>query len=219
MPTHRDKHGAVVDEDTEVTRRGRTGGSSGDVPHDPRFAESSHAPAGSARDDAGDPGASHYDEPTRLVRRTQRGSAPDDDATILRRPSRHGRRDADAEPEMGDPVTGWLVVTAGPGRGRSLRLGLGRNEIGRAASASVRLDFGDQQVSRTGHAYVSYDNETRLWYIQQGGGRNLVRLDDRPVLAPTLLQARSVIRIGGTRLLFVPLCGKDFDWEDIGIEG
>lgn len=116
---------------------------------------------------------------------------------------------------MADPVTGWLVVTSGPGKGRSLQLGLGRNEVGRASTAKVCLDFGDIEISRNAHAYVTYDDERRDWYVHQGGGRNLVRLDGRPVLDATALPARSEIRVGATTLLFVPLCGERFDWDDM----
>ena len=135
--------------------------------------------------------------------------------TILRSRRTH---EADRAPqdEADDPVTGWLVVVAGPGKGRSLTLGAGRNEIGRGASANVKLDFGDREVSRDAHAYITYDDEARLWYVQQGGGRNLVRLAGRPVLEPIPLQAHAEIRIGRTHLVFVPFCGEDFDWEDLG---
>ena len=46
---------------------------------------------------------------------------------------------AEAAPPEG-PVTGWLVVTAGPGRGRDLRLGVGRTFLGLdGAAAPVTL--------------------------------------------------------------------------------
>ena len=165
-----------------------------------------------------DPDApNHYDEPTQLIRR-RKGDSVDDEATILR--SRR-TQEADRAPqdEAEDPVTGWLVVVAGPGKGRSLTLGAGRNEIGRGATANVKLDFGDREISRDAHAYISYDDEARMWYVQQGGGRNLVRLAGRPVLEPMPLQARAELRIGRTDLVFVPFCGEDFDWEDIGKHG
>ncbi len=211
MPARRDKHGAVVDEDTQVTSRGQPVRKPADAtardPEDP--ATDTHTPEAPSR----------YDEPTRLVRRPKTGSAASDgDTTVLHRRRRGARSDAAAD-DVGDQVTGWLVVIGGPGKGRALTLGLGRNEIGRAAPANVRLDFGDREVSRAGHAYITYDHVERRWYIQQGGGRNLIRLGNQPVLAPMPLPAKSEIRIGGTRLLFVPLCGEDFDWEDVEAEG
>lgn len=270
MPARRDRHGVVVEDVTQVTRRGQADDPAAAPPDDGPYSGSSESPANVRQDATGDP--HHYDEPTRLVRRSGRRSPTDDETTIVQRPGRsrqpkaesddagtrqddsshedrNGRshydeptqlvrrrkggspvddetttlrsrrtQEADRAPqdEADDPVTGWLVVVAGPGKGRSLTLGAGRNEVGRGASANVKLDFGDQEVSRNAHAYITYDDEARLWYIQQGGGRNLVRLAGRPVLEPMPLQARAEIRIGRTHLVFVPYCGEDFDWEDLG---
>lgn len=158
---------------------------------------------------------SHYDEPTRLVSRATRHAPAQDDATVLRRPKRERSDGTGDTAGMADPVTGWLVVVGGPGKGRSLQLGLGRNEVGRAATAKVRLDFGDKEISRDAHAFVTYDDEARGWYVHQGGGRNLVRLNGQPVLEAAALPPRSEIRIGATTLLFVPLCGEHFDWDDM----
>ena len=44
---------------------------------------------------------------------------------------------------------------------------------------------------------------------------NLTYLDDEPVLAPTPLEALRHIVLGATTLRFVPLCGPDFDWQDL----
>jgi len=120
-----------------------------------------------------------------------------------------------AEDPMTDPVVGWLVVTVGPGRGASLNLGYGRNSIGRDAGERVRLNFGDDQVSRTGHAIVTYDPRGRNFYVQSGTGANLTYIEgrDEPVLTPVLLRGGEVLLLGGTQLKFVPFCGSDFDWH------
>ena len=268
MPARRDRHGVVVEDETQVTKRDRPNDPSAESPREGSHSETSVA-ADVRRDDSAD--SRHYDEPTRLVRRSGRGSPADNETTIVHRPGHssqpransgaqtrrqdgssqgnpeapghydeptqvvHRRRgysavddatstrsqrspQADRTPqdEVDDPVTGWLVVVAGRGKGRSLTLGAGRNEIGRGTTANVRLDFGDREVSRNAHAYITYDDEARLWYVQQGGGRNLVRLAGRPVLEPTPLQAYAKLRIGRTHLVFVPLCGEGFDWDDVG---
>ena len=152
-----------------------------------------------------------------VVRRRKRHPAGDETTILQSRKT----QEADRVPqdEVEDPVTGWLVVVAGPGKGRSLALGAGRNEVGRGTTANVKLDFGDREISRSPHAYITYDDEARLWYIQQGGGRNLVRLAGRPVLEPMPLQAYARLRIGRTHLVFVPFCGEHFDWEDVGTQG
>ena len=118
------------------------------------------------------------------------------------------------DPGMDDPVVGWLVVVEGPGKGRAIQLGYGSNSLGRGATDRVKLDFGDDHISRNGHAVVTYDPRGRKFYVQHGGGTNLTYLGDQPLLTPTELPALSHIRIGNTILRFVPLCGAGFDWQD-----
>lgn len=113
-----------------------------------------------------------------------------------------------------DPVVGWLVVVDGPGKGKSLTLGYGMNSIGRASSERVVLDFGDEEISRTAHAQLSYDGRGRKFYLQHGGGANLTYIGDIPVLQPTILNGGEVISIGNTRLRFCAFCDVNFDWQD-----
>ena len=120
----------------------------------------------------------------------------------------------EADRAMDDPVVGWLVVVEGPGKGQAMQLGYGSNPLGRGATDRVKLDFGDDQISRNGHAVVTYDPRGRKFYLQHGGGTNLTYLGDQPVLAPAELSALSHISIGNTILRFVPLCGAEFDWQD-----
>ena len=145
---------------------------------------------------------------TRVYRR--RSDGPDAGPGPAARPRPSGAADP-----MDDPVVGWLVVMEGPGQGQVCRLGSGRNRLGRGAGSEVRLDFGDEQISRENHAVVSYDFVNRTFYVQHGDGRNLTYLGDAPVLTPTPLEAMQDIRIGGTTLRFVPFCGPDFDWQDV----
>lgn len=112
------------------------------------------------------------------------------------------------------PCVGWLVVIAGPGRGASLSLIAGLNAVGRGADNPVPLDFGDDTISRDAHAFITYDNETRLFHLSHGGKTNLVRLNNTPVLSTEILCSGDTIRIGATSLRFVALCGPDFDWGD-----
>ena len=129
------------------------------------------------------------------------------------------RRSAGAEgaakkDAMDDPVVGWLVVVEGPGKGFSLTLGYGMNSIGRSGTDRVSLDFGDQQISRTSHAIVTYDPRGKKYFVQHGGGKNLTYVGDQPVLTPMELMGGEEIQLGDTKLRFVAFCGKDFDWRD-----
>lgn len=108
---------------------------------------------------------------------------------------------------------GWLAVVHGPGRGAAFTLFSGVTVIGRGEDQTVRLDFGDNSISRDNHAAIAYDPEQKAFYIGHGGKANLVRRNGRPVLSTEELAAGDVIRIGETTLRFVPLCGADFGWD------
>lgn len=110
---------------------------------------------------------------------------------------------------------GWLVVVAGPGRGSAFSLHAGVAQIGRGQGQAVRLDFGDNSISRENHAAIAYDPEQRRFFLGHGGKANLVRLNDRPVLSTEELLSGHLIRLGETTLRFIGLCGADFDWDQV----
>lgn len=113
-----------------------------------------------------------------------------------------------------DPVSGWLVVVDGPGRGRYAAVGVGRNSVGRDASERVSLDFGDGSISRQGHIVITYDHRGRQFFVQPGQGQNLTYIDDKPILDTVPLVSGTELAVGGSRLKFVAFCGPDFDWAD-----
>lgn len=113
-----------------------------------------------------------------------------------------------------DLVAGWLVVVSGPGRGCTREIYFGMNSVGRGEAQRIPLNFGDEAISREGHAFVVFDDIQQDFYIQHGGKSNLVRLNGKPVLAPAALAKGDTIDIGATRLLFVPLCSEDFSWTE-----
>ena len=150
---------------------------------------------------------------TRLIRPQSPSPPPDEGKTVLVRPS-GGSRSEPSQGSQDGPVVGWLVVVEGPGKGESRNLGYGVNAIGRDASNRVRLDFGDAGISRVKQAMVTYDSRNRAFYVQHGESNNLSYLNNEPVLAPAKLSSRDRIRIGNdTELLFIPLCGSEFEWE------
>lgn len=109
---------------------------------------------------------------------------------------------------------GWLIVIDGPGRGTAITLYDGVSQIGRGASQAVRLDFGDNSISRENHAAIAFDTEQNEFFIGHGGKANLVRLNNQPVLSTQKIASRDTIRIGETTLRFVGLCGPDFSWQE-----
>ena len=114
---------------------------------------------------------------------------------------------------MADPVVGWLVVIDGPGCGNAHKLGYGTNGIGRSGQDRVSLDYGDDRISRSNHAIVTFDPKGKKFYVQQGGGTNLTYVGETPVLQPVMLKHKDDIVIGDTTLKLIALCGEDFDWQ------
>jgi FHA domain len=149
------------------------------------------------------------------------GGAPKRAGTTLVEPVRGGTRIVGpgdvggqrAAPEGGQgPVTGWLVVVAGPGTGRSVELGYGMNMIGRASGNRVVLDFGDDQISQDDHFRIAYDGANRKFHLIPGRGTNLVYVAGSPLLTPVELAGPGDLKVGATTLRFVPLCTSDWSW-------
>ncbi len=109
---------------------------------------------------------------------------------------------------------GWLVVTAGPGRGAAVTLTEGLMQIGRNDDQAIQLDFGDTGISRSNHAVIAYDPEDRKCYLGHGGKANLVRLNGKPVLSTIALSSGDLIRISETSIRFTAFCDDGFDWRD-----
>ncbi len=114
---------------------------------------------------------------------------------------------------------GWLVVIEGPGRGASFTLHNGVSKIGRGEDQSIRLDFGDDSISRDNHAAIAYDEEQNTFYLGHGGKANLVRRNGHPVLTTEELSNADLIRIGETQLRFVAFCTPEFAWDLTGDGG
>lgn len=176
------------------------------------------------RQEAGD---SPYEAKTRRVGESKAGADAETDAgdpkTRILRGSRRSRPVPTDEPAaaaagaseaMDDPPAGWLVIVEGPGQGNTLTIGYGSNSIGRDPGERLSLNFGDERISRTQHAVLTYDPRGRKFFVQHGGGKNLTYLNDEPVLTPTALAPCAHIQIADTVLRFVPLCGDDFDWQE-----
>ncbi len=211
MPVYRGPDGKIIEEKTDKRNEDTKPTNAANRPRPPA-PQGGEQPAGEGRLDA----------PTQRMgeKRAPASVGGEEEKTRLvggrRRQEDEERRQERAEEDRGmdDPVVGWLVIVEGPGKGRAVQLGYGSNSMGRGATDRIKLDFGDEQISRSGHAVVTYDPRGRKFYVQHGGGTNLTYLGDQPVLSPTELSALSHISIGNTALRFVPLCGAEFDWQD-----
>lgn len=112
-----------------------------------------------------------------------------------------------------EPVVGWLVALNGGSKGISFPLKANRNFIGRGQKSDVALTD-DVSVSRNKHAVVIYEPHERCFIAQPGESKELYYLNGKVVLNNETLKAYDVLEIGKTRLVFVPLCGSQFSWED-----
>ena len=108
--------------------------------------------------------------------------------------------------------TGWIIVTKGPGRGAFFALFNGVSQVGRGDDQAIKLDFGDNSISRSNHAAIAYDDEMNGFFLGHGGKANIIRLNDRPVVSTEPLHHQDMIRIGETTLMFVALCHGSFRW-------
>lgn len=113
------------------------------------------------------------------------------------------------------PVVGWLVVVDGPGRGHSRQISYGNNTIGRSSSQRIPLNFGDDAISGEEQAYIQYHHKSREFlFVPNLAKPNVVEVNETNPVSPVVLNAYDVIRMGETSLLFVPLCGSNFEWNE-----
>jgi len=112
-----------------------------------------------------------------------------------------------------DPVVAWLVCVKGPEKGRDYRVRSERNGIGRGADMAICIQ-GDEAISRENHAYISFNPRKGTYRIAPGDGRGMTYLNGEEVDVPMPLNAYDRIELGQTHLLFVPLCGEHFNWEN-----
>jgi hypothetical protein len=152
--------------------------------------------------DKGGPGEEHSAPPTTILH--HRGPAAGAEQPSPVKPAA----------TSSEPVTGWLVAVAGPGRGRAVPIFEGMNSVGRDSGQRIPLNFGDGEISREGHFFVTYEPKKRTFHLSHGTKTNLVYLNTDVVLGPKLLTDGDVIEVGKTKLRFVPLCGPGFSWDD-----
>ena len=112
-----------------------------------------------------------------------------------------------------NPVTGWLVCVKGPSKGTDYRVRSQYNYVGRAKHMDICIS-GDEYISAEKAAIIAYDEMEKKFFIAPGMGHNLIRLNDKMVMGSELLHPYDKITIGKTTLLFVPLCGDQFDWAE-----
>lgn len=115
--------------------------------------------------------------------------------------------------KVSTPCVGWLIALNGEHVGTDFRLKVGKNFIGRNAQMDIALTD-DKSVSREKHAIVVYEPKAHLYLMQPGESSSLVYKNDELVLSPVNIAAYDRITVGEVDLLFMPLCGEEFNWSD-----
>lgn len=111
------------------------------------------------------------------------------------------------------PVVGWLVAIEGSCRGTDYRIHTGYNYIGREVG-DICI-HGDNTISAEKDANVTYVPQTRGFYIAHELGKNVLLVNDLPVIGGSMqLHNYDIITIGTTKLIFVGLCSEKFSWGE-----
>lgn len=112
-----------------------------------------------------------------------------------------------------DPVVGWLVCIEGADRGADYRIHSQYNYIGRAPHMDICIPS-DSYISGERAAVLAFDNLEKMFFFSPGTGHNIVRVNGKVVMNAVQLNAYDRLTVGKTTLLFVPLCGDHFDWNE-----
>lgn len=117
------------------------------------------------------------------------------------------------------PVVGWLVAVEGPCRGTDYRIHTNYNYIGRE-TGDICI-HGDFTISAERDTSITYVPKTRQFYIAHEFGKNVLLVNDEPVIGGGKpLKNYDLITIGNTQLVFVALCGPEFGWDsEAGTDG
>lgn len=111
------------------------------------------------------------------------------------------------------PPTGWLVCIRGAHKGQAFQCKENKNRIGRGANCTIVPDR-ELSINREVHATLYFDPKHVKFYLSEGDGDGLVRVNDELVCGKTMLNAYDKIELGKAEFVFVPLCGEQFSWED-----
>lgn len=151
-----------------------------------------------------------------LVEAVQRVSAMDEGKTLSYFNAMTAQKEASSASEKiintSDPVVGWLVAISGMHLGESFQLYAGKNTIGRSSNNKITIGL-DKSISRDNHVTIIYEPKRREFYLQSGNSEGLTYLNDSFVNGSHLIYKNDIVEIGATKLIFIPLCGVDFSWE------
>ena len=111
-------------------------------------------------------------------------------------------------------VVGWLVGLNGPSRGEAFPVRMGRNVIGRDRRSDIVIN--DDQAS-SHHADLVFRPEERRFILMDHNSTNGTYVNELEIEPRRDLIEKDIVRIGGHRFLFSPLCHDGFHWDDEGL--
>lgn len=107
-------------------------------------------------------------------------------------------------------TVGWLVCTEGSEKGKSYVIHAGRNFVGRSQDMDIVLSD-DRSIVREKHFSIVYDPKSIVFYLVSGEGHTY--LNEEAVTAEQLLKEGDIIRVGGSKYVFVPFCKEGREWN------
>lgn len=108
---------------------------------------------------------------------------------------------------------GWLIGIGGKSWGKTFECRTGRNRIGNKTEMDIVLPC-DNANPQDIFAVLIFEPKRRMFYIESGNSAGQVYLNDEPIYTHAELQGYDKIRFGESTLLFLPLCGESFTWDD-----
>lgn len=111
-------------------------------------------------------------------------------------------------------TVGWFVCIKGKNLGASFAVLSGRNYIRYTADRGIAV-WKDNGENKGQHAAVSFVPRYQKYIMERGETRDLFFLNEELVLGPVELKKYDILSLRDTSLLFVPLCGEGFSWDQL----
>lgn len=109
-------------------------------------------------------------------------------------------------------VTGWLVCTKGPARGRDYKIYHGWNRIGRNMDMNVYIPD-DVDISSDCHAAIVFDDKKGCFFIVNDSGA-LTYLNGERIADSAGLSSGDKINMGSSEFIFIAFCTEERRWEE-----
>ena len=119
----------------------------------------------------------------------------------------------DVMPAGTAPKAGLLMIIEGKSRGTIFGVNLGRNKLGRGPDNEIRIDNGDDAISRSNHAVIAADPKTRKIFLVPGDSTNLTYLNEAPLLEAKEIEDKATIQLGDTKMILIQILGNYVDWS------